>query len=274
MRMIAALCGFIVTALCLVGAASADTSLPANYVSVNFAPITTTTSSNYDWSTGAVTPGTASASVYSSANAVQNAVHDPSPPDPNGYGTFLGTARPVKSPTGGGSVLFEQSTCITGFPTCLSDGSLTYGYMVMYPLRGSLLSQLTNLATDYYRENGCFSGGSPRFSIVMSNGVNQNREVQVYLGTFPAFNDCPPQETWLSTGNLVTDPQLRWDSSQIGGTFYGTYSEAATLADTQGYTIDEIILGTDGGWSPGSGGNQSFLFRNIQMNGLTRFPRS
>src|SRR5579884_875676 len=249
MRMIAALCGFIVTALCLVGAASADTSLPANYVSVNFAPITTTTSSNYDWSTGAVTPGTASASVYSSANAVQNSVHDPSPPDPNGFGTFLGTARPVKSPTGGGSVLFEQSTCVTGYPNCLSDGTFTYGYMVMYPLRGSLLSQLTYLATDYYVESGCFGGGSPRFDIVMSNALNQNREVHVYLGQYPAFADCPPP-AWLNTGNYATDAAgLRWDSSQIGGTFYGTYSEAVTLADSQGYTIDEILVSTDGGWS-------------------------
>lgn len=272
LSVIAVLSGLILAALSV--SASADTSLPVNYVSVNFAPITTTTSSNYNWATGALTPGTASASVFSTANAVQNSVSDPSPPDPNGFGTFIGTARPTKSPTGGGSVLFEQSACVTGFPTCLSDGTLTYGYMVMYPLRGATLSQLTNLATDYYVESGCFGGGSPRFSIVMSNAVNRNKEVQVYLGTPPAFNDCPPPDKWLNTGNLATDGAgLRWDSSQIGGSFYGTYSEAVTLADTQGYTIDEIIVATDGGWSQVNR-DQTFLFRNIQTNGLTRFPRS
>lgn len=269
---IAVLSGLILAALS--ASASADSSLPVNYVGVNFAPIRATTSSNYNWATGALSPGTASASVYSTANAVQSSVSDPSPPEPNGFGTFIGTARPTKSPTGGGSVLFEQSVCVEGSPTCLSDGSLTYGYMVMYPLRGLMLSQLTNLATDYYVEHGCFSGGSPRFSIVMSNATNKNREVQVYLGTPPAFNDCPPPG-WVNTGNLADDAAgLRWDSTQIGGSFYGTYSEAVTLADTQGYTIDEIIVATDGGWSPASTGDQTFLFRNIQTNGLTRFPRS
>ena len=275
---IAALFGLILVALSAVASsASAGNSVPVNYVGVNFAPITTSTSYNYDWSTGALTPGTASASVFSTANAVQNTVADPSPPDPNGFGTFIGTARPTKSPTGGGAVLYEQSACADGYPTCLVDGSLTYGYMVMYPLRGATLDQLTNLATDYYVEHGCFGGGSPRFSIVMSNATNKNKEIQVYLGRFPAFADCPPPDTWQSTGNLVTDPQLRWDSSQIGGSFYGSYSEAVTLADAQGYTIDEIILGTDGGWSgtnAGTPNGQTFLFRNIQTNGLTRFPRS
>lgn len=266
---------FAVSLSAVASSAAAGGSVPVNYVGINFAPITTWASSNYNWATGALTPGTASASVFSTTNAVQNNVSDPSPPDPNGFGTFLGTARPVKSPTGGGSVLFEQSICATGYPTCLSDGSLTYGDMVMYPLRGSTLDQLTNLATDYYAEHGCFSGGSPRFSVVLSNALGQTRTIQVYLGTYPAYNDCPPPDTWLNTGNLATDAAgPRWDSTQIGGTFYGTYSEAVALADAQGYTIDEIILVTDGGWSPGSGGNQTFLFRNIQTNGLTRFPRA
>lgn len=265
--------GLVLVALTgFAGLASGGTSLPVNYVGMNFAPITTSASSNYNWSTGALTPGTATASVFSTANAVQNSVADPSPPAPNGYGTFLGTARPTQSPTGGGAVLYEQSLCADGYPTCLGDGSLTYGYMVMYPLRGDTLDQLTNLATQYYVEHGCFGGGSPRFSIVMSNAANQNKEVQVYLGTYPAFNDCPPPG-WMSTGNLATDAAgLRWDTSQIGGSFYSTYSAAVTLADTQGYKIDEIILGTDGGWDPTTGGNQTFLFQNIQTNGLTRFP--
>src|SRR5690348_16243458 len=58
LSVIAVLSGLILAALSV--SASADTSLPVNYVSVNFAPITTTTSSNYNWATGALTPGTAS----------------------------------------------------------------------------------------------------------------------------------------------------------------------------------------------------------------------
>jgi hypothetical protein len=86
--------------------------------------------------------GSAAASVSSTQGFIENSVSDPTPPDPNGYGTFIGTARPVKSPTGGGSVLFEQSVCADGYPTCLSDGSLTYGDMVTYTLRGATLREV------------------------------------------------------------------------------------------------------------------------------------
>ena len=261
-------------------------STPVNHIDVNFSPITTSTSYNYDWSTGTMTLGTASATVSSTQNVLESHVSDPTPPNPNGYGTFIGTARPVKSPTGGGAVLYEQSICATGFPTCFADGTFTFGYMVMYPLRGDMLSQLTNLQTDYYVQDGapgsnCFGGGSPRFSIVVSNGTETGTlpEIHVYLGTYPAFADCPTKNTWFSTGNFATDAAgLRWDTSQLcPGTFYNTYSGAVACADGLGYKINSIIVGTDGGWFGSNQGpngtGQTFLFRNIQTNDLTRFPR-
>jgi len=227
-----------------------------------------------------MTLGTATASVYSTQNVVANSVADPTPPDPNGFGTFIGTARPVKSPSGGGAVLFEQSVCGSGYPTCFSDGTFTFGYMVMYPLRGDTLDQLTNLQTMYYVQSGCFGGGSPRFSILVSNGTQTSNlpEIHVYLGTPPAFADCPPHNTWLSTGNFATDTAgLNWDTSQIcPGTFYNTYSGAVACANALGYKINAIVVATDGGWfgaNPGPVGmGQTFLFRNIQTNQLTRFP--
>lgn len=253
-----------------------------NYLGIDFNPIPTATSYNYNWSDGTMTVGTASARVSSAQSVLQNNVSDPTPPDPNGYGTFIGTARPVKSPTGGGAVLFEQSVCADGYPTCLSDGTLTYGDMVMYTLRGDTLDQLTNLQTDYYVEHGCFGGGSPRFQIVVTNATGE-QNIFVYLGTPPAFMDCPSPSTWLETGNYATDAAgTRWDTSQLcPGTFYNTYSGAVACADSLGYTINAILLVTDGGWSgtnpgPGQAGGepgQTFLFRNIQMNQVTRFPR-
>lgn len=269
--------------------AQSTPSTPANYVGINFSPITNTTSYNYDWSTGTMTLGTASASVSSTLNILENSVSDPTPPDPNGYGTFIGTARPVKSPTGGGAVLYEQSVCGTGFPTCFADGTFTYGYMVMYPLRGDTLDQLTNLQTMYYVEDGapasnCFGGGSPRFDIVVSNGTQTGLsslpEIHVYLGTYPAFTDCPGKNTWISTGNFATDAAgLRWDTSQIcPGTFYNTYSGAVACANGLGYKINAILVSTDGGWFGSNQGpngtGQTFLFRDIQTNQLTRFPHN
>jgi hypothetical protein len=149
------------------------------------------------------------------------------------------------------------------------EGSFTSGYMVLYNMRGKTLDELTNLATDYWMEDGCFGGGSPRFSIAMSNGA----QIHVYLGTYPSFNDCQVTPQWDSSGNIATDSSgLRWDSTQIGGPFYGTYSTAVTLANVQGLTISEIYVATDGGWSQNPGGTQTFLFKDIQINDVTRFP--
>ena len=252
----------------------ADTQTPANFVGVSFNPITTSQSYNYDWLTGTLTVGTAAATELSVGNVIQDAVADPSPPDPKGSGTFLGTARPV--PYSGGAVLYEQSVCGTGYPTCLSDGTFTFGTMVMRNLRGDTLDQLTNLQAMYYMKSGCFGGGSPRFQIDMSNGITSGN-IFVYFGTPPNFVDCVPRETWVPTGNYATDGAgLRWDTSQLcPGTFYNTYSGAIACADALGYTIDSLSVVTDGGWfgtNAGTPDGQTFLFEEIQSNTVTRFP--
>ena len=152
----------------------------------------------------------------------------------------------------------------------------------MYPLRGSTLDQLTYLATMYYVDDGgatsnCFGGGSPRFDIVTSAAPPAN-EIHVVLGTFPNFDDCPTKNTWFSTGNFATDAAgLRWDTSALcPGTFYNNYSGAILCANTLGLTISAVLMSTDGGWSGTNAGptgsGQTFLFKSIQVNGLTRFP--
>lgn len=244
-----------------------DSSLPLNYVGVNFLPITSTISSNYDFTTGELTPGTASVSVSSATGILQAAANDPTPPAPNGFGTFIGTAHPERFD--GHTAVYEQSACPTGYPTCFSDGTFTYGYFVTYNMRGTTLDQLTNLATEYYVQNGCFGGGSPRFSIVMSD----NSEIHVYLGTPPSFTDCRPPN-WEATGNLASDlAGPRWDVSQVCAGSYTVYSVAVACANAAGLTINSIWVGIDGGWS---GTNplttQTFLFDHIQLNDVTRFP--
>jgi hypothetical protein len=145
---ILAITALLVTGISGVSAVLGDSAIPVNFVSVNFTPITTTVSYNYDFATGALTQGTATASVFSSNNVFQSLVSDPSPPTPNGFGTFIGTAQPERF--SGNTVVYTQSACPTGYPTCLSDGSLTFGYMVMYNARGLTLDQLTFLASQYY----------------------------------------------------------------------------------------------------------------------------
>ena len=264
----------VVTALTALGLAgvsapvSADTSTPLNYVGINFAPISTSTSYNYDFNTGDLTPGTATATVSSTSGVLNAVAADPAPPAPNGFGTFIGTAHPERYD--GHTAVFEQSACPGGPAVCFADGTFTFGYFVTYNMRGDTLDQLTYLATEYYVQSGCFGGGSPRFSVVMSNGA----EIHVYLGQYPNFTDCPPP-VWQSTGNLATDSAgLRWDSSQVcSGTFYNNYSGAVACANLNGLTINSIWVATDSGWfgtNPAT--TQSFFFDHIQLNDVTRFP--
>jgi len=246
-----------------------------NYTGANFTPVTTTISYNYDFVTGTLIPGTATATALVINNAFLTTVSDPTPPDSRNGATFFGTAEPEHFCDSGGvcdTVVYEQSVS--------QPGIFTFGGFVTRNVKGDTLDQLTYLASQYYIQYGCDGGGSPRFQIDMSNG----RNIFVYFGTLPNFNDCTPSNTWqpacpttqCATPNMASDSAgLRWDSTQIGGPFYGTYSEAVTLANAQSLTISSVSVITDGGWSTGNAGTangQTFLFQDIQVNGVTRFP--
>jgi len=252
-----------------------DSSNPVNYFGANFTPVTTTLSYNYDFLTGALLPGSATATALAINNIFLTRVSDPTPPDSRNGATFFGTAEPVHFCDSSGvcdTVVYEQSVS--------QPGIFTFGGFVTRNAKGDTLDQLTYLASQYYIQYGCDGGGSPRFQIDMSNGNN----IFVYFGTYPSFADCLPSNTWqpacpatqCATPNMASDTAgLRWDSTQIGGPFYGTYSTAVTLANAQGLTISSISVITDGGWSTGNAGTsngQTFYFQSIQVNGVTRFP--
>jgi len=252
-----------------------DSSTPVNYFGANFTSVTTTLSYNYDFLTGALVPGTATATALAINNIFLTRVSDPTPPDSRNGATFFGTAEPVHFCDSNGvcdTVVYEQSVS--------QPGIFTFGGFVTRNVKGDTLDQLTYLASQYYIQYGCDGGGSPRFQIDMSNGNN----IFVYFGTYPAFADCLPSNTWQPacpatqcvTPNMASDSAgLRWDSTQIGGPFYGTYSTAVTLANSQGLTISSVSVITDGGWSNGNAGTsngQTFYFQSVQVNGVTRFP--
>lgn len=282
---ILAISALLVTGISGISAAFGDTSTPVNYVGANFNPVTTTVSFNYDFLSGGLSPGTATATALAVNNIMVTSVSDPTPPDSRHGATFFGTAEPEHFCDVSGTcdtVVYQQSVCPT-YPsptTCFTAGTFTFGGFVTRNVKGDTLDQLTYLASQYYIQYGCDGGGSPRFQIDMSNG----NSIFVYFGTYPAFADCTPSNTWqpacpatqCATPNMASDSAgLRWDSTQIGGTFYGTYSQAVTLANTQGLTISSVSVITDGGWSNGNVGTangQTFVFRSIQINSTTRFP--
>ena len=267
---------FVLIALStIVGVSSvrADSAATINSVNVNFSPIVTTISYNYDFLTGTLTPGTATATALAVNGVFMTKTNDPNPPGNQGSGTFIGVARPINFQ--GDEVVYLQSSCPSGYPNCFSDGSFTFGVFVMRKAKGDTLDQLTNLAANWNVQAGCDGGGAPRFAVDLSNGAT----ISVYFGSPPNYStDCAPSSsTWMSTGNLATDPPgpggTRWDSTQIGGTFYGTYSQAVALANAQGLTISDVAVIIDGGWSgTNPSTTQTILFQQIQVNGVTRFP--
>src|SRR2546425_8432776 len=279
-----AIAALMITGFSGVSVVSGKSSTPPNYIGLNFSPIITTVSYNYDFLTGALTLGTATATSLAINHILLTVISDPTPPDPTNGATFFGTAKPEHFCDSNGvcdTVVYEQSVCGSGYPTCFSDNTFTFGGFVTRNVKGDTLGQLTYLASQYYIQHGCDGGGSPRVQIDMSNSKN----IFVYFGSFPAFADCTPSNTWqpacpaaqCASPNMASDSAgLRWDDSQLTcGTFYQTYSEAVTCANTLGLTISSVSVITDGGWSgtnAGTANGQTFLFRSIQVNGATRFP--
>ena len=132
---ILAITALLVTGISGVSAVFADSSTPVNYITANFTPITTAVSYNYDFLTGTLSPGTAIATSLVISNSFQTQVKDPTPPDNRHGATFFGTAEPehVCTSSGCDTVVYEQSSCPTGSPTCFSDGSFTFGGFVTTP---------------------------------------------------------------------------------------------------------------------------------------------
>lgn len=124
-------------------------------------------------------------------------------------------------------------------------------------------NSLTTLQAEFNVTDDACKGGSPRFEIDFA-GTDNN--LFVYLGTFNAGNfDCTAN-TWIDTGNLLTSPDTRFDTSKFaGGTFYDTYAHAKTLLGSM--TIDSISFAVDGGWSFDPGDKeQTVLLRKATVN--------
>lgn len=142
-----------------------------------------------------------------------------------------------------------------------------YGGISFDDANGTSISGLTNLSTDYNVTNDDCSGGSPRFSVTVDfdndNTLSAgDKNVFVYLGPHPSFTGCTPN-TMVSSGNLTTSPDSRWDTSQVGGTFYDTFANASLL--TSANEILEINLVVDSGWAFADS-EQTVLFDNVAIN--------
>lgn len=141
------------------------------------------------------------------------------------------------------------------------------GVRIDVPAGITTLADLTTLSTDFNVTDDDCGGGSPRFQVRIdydNDGVVSagDANVFVYLGPSPNYIGCTPN-TWVLSGNLVTDPNSRWDTSQVGGTFYDTYATAVTL--TAGLDVLRISLVVDSSWMFADG-EQTILVDNVTIN--------
>ncbi|OGH14013.1 MAG: hypothetical protein A2687_06120 [Candidatus Levybacteria bacterium RIFCSPHIGHO2_01_FULL_38_26] len=132
---------------------------------------------------------------------------------------------------------------------------------------GTTLGDLATLGTDFNVTDDDCGGGSPRFQVRIdmdNDGVISagDKNVFVYLGPSPNYVGCTPG-TWVSSGNLVTDPDPRWDTGQVGGTFYDTYANAVAL--TAGLEVFRINLVVDSSWMF-LDSEQTVLVDNVNIN--------
>jgi hypothetical protein len=130
---------------------------------------------------------------------------------------------------------------------------------------GLTFADVQELSTDYLVRAGGCGGGSPRFQIGIDTDGDgtRNGSIFVYVGDAPSFN-CTVG-TWQSTGNLIGSGDLRFDTSQLGGTFYDSYANA--LAAYGSDAVTSISFAVDAGWM--FGGLQDVLVDDLTVNGRT-----
>jgi len=123
-------------------------------------------------------------------------------------------------------------------------GENDYSALTYTPASNITLGQLSGLAANYGWMTGTDHGGSLRWSITLASGKN----IFVYYGDEP--NTTSDNLAYAGGQNILGAGDLRFDTSQIGGTFYDTLADAQVLAGSQ--TVSSVSLVLDGGW----GGDQ------------------
>jgi hypothetical protein len=91
---------------------------------------------------------------------------------------------------------------------------------------GTGIADITRLSFDTFYETGVScGGGSPRFQLAVDTDGDgtSNGNVFVYAGPYPNFNLCP-DGAWAHEDLMAGT--LNWDSTQLGGPFYGTQADA------------------------------------------------
>lgn len=159
-----------------------------------------------------------------------------------------------------GPVVFESITTDT-------DPANDYSFLKFVPTTPMLFADLNNLTADYSFTTGNCGVGSLRWSVPLdTNGDTvTNGNLFVYFGTAPNFTDC----TGLASNsgqNLIGVSDARFDLSQLGGPFYGTYADALALVGGAKVLSTSLVLD--------SGSEQRVMLTGASADGNVWAPQT
>jgi hypothetical protein len=153
-----------------------------------------------------------------------------------------------------------ETTTTTGpvvFQSIYSDvtGDNDFSFLSFTPASELLFKDITTLKADYNFTLGNCGGGSLRWSV----RVSPTQSVFIYYGTWPNFTDCSGLAS-QSGVNLISLSDLRFDTGQVGGTFYDDYAGALALVGTMPIVRASLVL--DGGGA----GDQRLTLTSATVN--------
>jgi hypothetical protein len=170
-------------------------------------------------------------------------------------------------------VMFKLSsrTGPAAFESIGSDANTAndYAYMSFTPDSTLTFDDITELRTDYAFTLGDCHGGSLRWQVRTS----PTQAVFIYYGTPPAFGNgevggCTPGSTPSldqSGVNMIGQSDARYDLTQLGGPFYGTYAQAVGLLGSTPIIRASLVI--DSGWQDAPNGDQRLDVSNTTVNG-------
>jgi hypothetical protein len=122
-----------------------------------------------------------------------------------------------------------------------------YAGIAWEPRQPLTFAEIRELSARYAAVEGGHGGGSPRIVVGVDTDSDDEVDgnVSIYLGTPPSFDDEASEE-FQSTGNLVGSSDLRFDTSQVGGTFYDDYAGAVELVGDA--DVGYVLFVVDAGW--------------------------
>ncbi len=142
-----------------------------------------------------------------------------------------------------------------------ADTANDYSFLSFAPNPGLTFGQIHRVKADYSFTLGNCHGGSLRWQIGTAAG-----NLFIYYGDLPNFTDCTTNSQ--SGVNMIGLSDARYDTSQLGGTFYDTYAHALSLIGGAPITYAALVL--DSGW----GGDQRLTPSNVNVNDNTFVPET